>query len=222
MTDKTKFSKKYWIEDTYLWESGVWDYVAIGRVTDEQQLMRDGDNWSGSRDSYNFNCFETLKEALDFIRVRPSSVLWNESLTKEDTKTIREWVREKEPSWIEHCYMKDVKDIVDVHFDNAEKAECDILLNEAQNKDVKCNKELPLVKVVFDKAQNEMRLHRLSENKIFERIDESEDYFENLIKFACDSMYKYCCLYTEQDMRNFYTNSMKMDCITKTVEDHER
>lgn len=222
MTNQSEFSKKYWVEDTYLWEPGGWDYVAIGRVTDEQQLMRDGDNWFGSRDSYDFNCFETLKEALDFIRVRPSSVLWNESLTDEDTKTVREWVRKNEPLWIKNSYTKDVKDIVDVRFDNTYKAECDILLSEAQNKEVKCNKELPVIRVVFDKVQNEVQLHRLNENKVFERIDEKEDCFEKLMKFACDSMYKYCSLYTWQDMRNFYTDRMKLDYVTKNAEELER
>lgn len=114
MTNQNEFSKKYWVEDTYLWEPGGWDYVAIGRVTDEQQLLKDGDNWVGSHDNYDFNCFETLQQALDSIGIRPSSVLWNESLTEEDIKTIREWVRENEPSWVKNNYAKDVKDIVDI------------------------------------------------------------------------------------------------------------
>ena len=53
-------------------------------------------------------------------------------------------------------------------------------------------------------------------------IDEKEYYFEHLLKFTCDAMYKYCNLYTEQDMRNFFTNDIKNNCLRRMEEEYER
>lgn len=214
--------KQYWIEDAYLNEPFGWDYVSIGRVTSEEQLLDDGTNWTGSCDSYGFYCFDTLEEALAAVTVRPSSMLWNESLTNDDMKIIRQWVRENEVLWDQKNGFSEVKEYVTVLLDNEFQAECEILLTQDQNQSVQSSKENPVVKAVFDKENKDIQLYKYTENNVLLSIDEKEYYFEHLLKFTCDAMYKYCNLYTEQDMRNFFTNDIKNNCLRRMEEEYER
>ena len=195
-----KSKKMYWIEDvsTFYGPSGL-DYTAIGRVLGEDDLKKDGTCWEGCSETHSFKCYETLEDALNSVKIKPSSLRWDDSLTEKDTEAVREWAKEKDYT---------VFPGITVKIENPVMAEYEF----------QCSEMPRSVKLTFDKKTNEMKLFKTLGDNLYERVGENDPDFENLVKSACNSIYQYQVLFTDMDMRNSYVDAMKNNCMLRMEE----
>lgn len=90
--EKSPFINKFSVESFYDYESKV-DFETISRAR-EMDERYDGDNFSGSSDSYNFNLYDTLEDALNHHHKRIDLVSF-ENLTDDELKIAKDFVKEK-------------------------------------------------------------------------------------------------------------------------------
>lgn len=90
--EKSPFINKFSVESFYDYESEV-DFETISRAR-EMDKKYDGDNFSGRNDSYNFNLYDTLEDALNHHHKRIDLVNF-ENLTDYELKIAKDFVKEK-------------------------------------------------------------------------------------------------------------------------------
>ena len=90
--EKSPFINKFSVESFFDYESEV-DFETISRAR-EMDKKYDGDNFSGRNDSYNFNLYDTLEDALNHHHKRIDLVNF-ENLTDYELKIAKDFVKEK-------------------------------------------------------------------------------------------------------------------------------
>lgn len=90
--EKSPFINKFSVESFYDYEIEV-DSETISRAR-EMDEKYDGDNFSGRNDSYNFNLYDTLEDALNHHHKRIDLVNF-ENLTDDELKIAKDFVKEK-------------------------------------------------------------------------------------------------------------------------------
>lgn len=90
--EKSPFINKFSVESFYDYESEA-DFETISRAR-EMDEKYDGDNFSGRNDSYDFNLYDTLEDALNHHHKRIDLVNF-ENLTDDELKIAKDFVKEK-------------------------------------------------------------------------------------------------------------------------------
>lgn len=90
--EKSPFINKFSVESFYDYKSKV-DFETISRAR-EMDERYDGDNFSGKSDSYNFNLYDTLEDALNHHHRRIDLVSFK-NLTEDELKIAKDFVKEK-------------------------------------------------------------------------------------------------------------------------------
>lgn len=86
------FIDKFSVESFYDLETKT-DTETISRAR-EMDLEHDGENFTGTYDSYEFNLYDTLEEALNNHHKRIDCVEF-ENLTEDEMKIVNAFVKEK-------------------------------------------------------------------------------------------------------------------------------